>query len=232
MQDKESIRSGKIKSIGLFQCLSDKKILGKMVFGTFIYISITSIYYAQAFYEITMMKEKFHLPMADATDIILLFNASMFICSILAGYLGDIVGRKWIGALSLIVLAIAIWVTYSAQSLAVYVAMGTLTFGMIGASWSVGMAHVGELFPTQIRGSAYGWCVALGRVPSIFAPLIIAYMSTVVPGGVATAMQWSFVILVFALIAYLFGPETHGEEIDDLVVKEADRMDRGVLPQT
>ncbi|AHB04888.2 hypothetical protein U875_05320 [Pandoraea pnomenusa 3kgm] len=228
---KEGIQSGKIKNIGFFQCLSNKKIVSRMIFGTFVYISITSIYYAQAFYEVTMMREKFHLPMTDATDVILLFNAAMFICSILAGYLGDRIGRRLLGALSLIILAVAVWVAYSAQSLALYVGMGMLTFGMIGASWSVGMAHVGELFPTQIRGSAYGWCVALGRVPSIFAPLIIAYMSTVVPGGVATAMQWSFVILVFALIAYLFGPETHGEEIDDLV-NDTDRMDCNPLPRT
>lgn len=216
LQVRESISSGKAKHIGFLEFMKDKNSMVRLMWGTFIYVSITSIYYAQAFYEVTMMEKKFHLPLSGATNVILLFNAGMFVSSLLGSGLAERIGRKAGGVLALLVMAGSVWGAYSTQSVTMYIIMGTITFSMIGTSWTIGMAHVAELFPTQIRGSAYGWCVALGRVPSIFAPLIIAYVSSVVPGGISAAMQWSFVILLFALLAYVFGPETHGKEIDDL----------------
>lgn len=205
----------KRKQIGFFVALRNPKTAKSLIVGAMIYTSITSIYYAQSFYEITYMKQHFGVVLADAIFILGGFNLAMLTGTIISGFVGDRFGRKLPSLVTAVVCAASIWLMYTTDSLTHYIAYGGICFAAIAAFWPIGMAYVGELFPTEIRAAGYGWSVAIGRIPSIFAPMIIAYVGSVAVGGIGAAMRWSFLILIFVVIAYLWGPETTGQEIVD-----------------
>ena len=211
-----TLKLKKRKQIGLFTALKNPRTAKALIVGAMIYTSITSIYYAQSFYEVTYMKQHFGVELGDAILILGGFNIAMLIGTVLSAYVGDRFGRKLPSLWTAVVCAVSIWLMYSTDSLAQYVAYGAICFGCIALFWPIGMAYVGELFPTEIRASGFGWSVAIGRSPSIFAPMIIAYVGSIAVGGIGAAMKWSFVILIFVVIAYLWGPETEGREIVDL----------------
>ncbi len=189
-----------------------------LVWGALIYVSLACIYYSETVFVVQLMVTQLHLAIGTAITVLGLFNVAMFCFSIICGWLSDRLGRRLAGGLTLFMLAVSIWTMFSTTSVVVF---GCFMFGGIGGSWAIGMVHVAEMFPTEIRGSGYGWSVALGRIPSIFAPLIIGWLAEVSDGGMADAMKWSSLVLICAFSAYLFGPETlsreKGSEIVDLV---------------
>jgi len=192
-----------------------------LVWGALIYVSLACIYYSETVFVVQLMVTQLHLAIGTAITVLGLFNVAMFCFSIICGWLSDRLGRRLAGGLTLFMLAVSIWTMFSTTSVVLFVVFGCFTFGGIGGSWAIGMVHVAEMFPTEIRGSGYGWSVALGRIPSIFAPLIIGWLAEVSDGGMADAMKWSSLVLICAFSAYLYGPETlsreKGSEIVDLV---------------
>lgn len=193
------------------------KVRKLFLWGILIYASITTIYYVQAFYQIAVMKESFHTPTSSALYIVGGFAFAMFLGTAFGGVMGDRMPRKIFGGSSLIVCGAAIWLMYSTTSLWMYLTFGAISWFSIGISWTLGMAHVGELFPTEIRGSGFGWAVAIGRIPSIIAPFIGVMLADELHVSLASLMKWSFTLLLFGLVTYVFGPETHKTDVHDLV---------------
>jgi len=179
-----------------------------LLWGSLIYVSLACIYYAETVFVVQLMVTVHHLTNTNAVIVLGLFNVSMFVASIGAGMLSDYVGRKPAGAVLIILLTASLWMMFSTASVPLFILFGCLAFAGIGGSWAIGMVYVAELFPTEVRGSGFGWSVALGRFPSIFVPVAVAWIAGVAPGGMADAMKYSCVVLVCALVAYIFGPET------------------------
>jgi len=179
-----------------------------LALGSLIYISLACIYYAETVFVDHLMVEVHNLTNTNAVAVLGLFNVAMFSFAIGGGMLADRIGRKAAGALVITALGVALWIMFSTASVPVFVLFGCLAFAGIGGSWAIGMVYAAELFPTEIRGSGYGWAVALGRIPSIFVPTVVAWVASIAPGGISDAMKYSSVVLIFALIAYLIGPET------------------------
>lgn len=192
-----------------------------LLWGSLIYVSLACIYYAETVFAVPFMVSELKMGTTVAVATLGLFNLSMFVFSIGCGMLSDRIGRRAAGSLTIVVLAASLWVMFSTTSIPLFVIFGLLAFGGIGGSWAIGMVHVAELFPTEIRGSGYGWSVALGRFPSIFAPLGIAWLASITPGGMGDAMKYSCVVLVCALLAYIFGPESLGrkQQLEDTQVQ-------------
>ena len=179
-----TLKQRKKKQIGFFSALKNPKTAKALIVGAMIYTSITSIYYAQSFYEVTYMKQHFDVALGDAIFILGGFNLAMLAATILSGFVGDRFGRKLPSLWTAIICAASIWMMYTTDSLTQYIIYGAICFGCIAVFWPIGMAYVGELFPTEIRSAGFGWSVAIGRIPSIFAPMIIAYIGSVAPGGI------------------------------------------------
>ena len=179
-----------------------------LTWGSLIYVSLACIYYAETVFVVQLMVSVHKLSNASAIVTLGLFNVSMFAFSILCGALSDRIGRKTAGLITIVVLAAALWVMFSTSSVPLFILFGCVAFAGIGGSWAIGMVYVAELFPTEVRGSGFGWSVALGRLPSIFVPAAVAWVAGVAPGGMSDAMKYSCVVLVCAFVAYLFGPET------------------------
>lgn len=197
------------KRVSFWEALRGSRQLRRHLgLGTLVYISLACIYYAETVFVVQLMETVHHLTTANAVAVLGLFNIAMFSCAIGGGVLADRIGRKAAGAIVIVALALALWTMFSTASLGLFVFFGAIAFAGIGGSWAIGMVYVAELFPTEIRGAGFGWSVALGRLPSVFVPAGVAWVAGFAPGGISDAMKFSAVLLVFAFIAYLTGPET------------------------
>lgn len=202
---------------GLYICLRDVDFRRNMTIGIAIYAGISYITYTQFFYSVFVIESFYHESISRAVDIYLLFAVSYFVSAFGWGYIGDIIGRK-IGGISVIILLMfSTILMYFGNSILWLIVFGCLSYCCIAGVWVISTAHVAELFPTEVRGTAYGWVVAIGRIPSIFAPLVVGYTARILPGGLKFALQISTASLIFALGAYVLGRETIREEIIDLI---------------
>ena len=133
---------------------------------------------------------------------------------IIAAYFVEKTGRKWIlaitgplSALALVVVALLIDVPGAVVAL-------LLVYGMVvQIAIPVLYTYVSELYPTELRGSGFGWASTFSRVGAGFGPLIFASVMWPYLG-----LAWSFAIAgVLVLIAVLwmarFSPETKGAEL-------------------
>ncbi|MEV7647400.1 MFS transporter [Arthrobacter sp. NPDC089319] len=133
---------------------------------------------------------------------------------IIAAYFVEKTGRKWIlaitgplSALALVAVALLIDVPPAVVAL-------LLVYGMVvQIAIPVLYTYVSELYPTELRGSGFGWASTFSRVGAGFGPLIFASIMWPYLG-----LAWSFAIAgVLVLIAVLwmarFSPETKGAEL-------------------
>ncbi|MET1156199.1 MFS transporter [Arthrobacter sp.] len=133
---------------------------------------------------------------------------------IIAAYFVEKTGRKWIlaitgplSALALVVVALLIDVPPAVVAL-------LLVYGMVvQIAIPVLYTYVSELYPTELRGSGFGWASTFSRVGAGFGPLIFATLMWPYLG-----LAWSFAIAgVLVLFAVLwmarFSPETKGAEL-------------------
>jgi MFS transporter, putative metabolite:H+ symporter len=157
----------------------------------------------------------------QAASVITLAALASMPLSFFAGKLFDLVGRRRgaviaFGCVVSGVLGIYALTTTFALTLAMLLAM----FG-INAVLSVLNTFNTELFPTELRGSAFGWANNLiGRIGYVASPIVI--------GQLAQGVGWGPVIrgsVVFPLVALvlllLFLPETRGRELEDTARLEA-----------
>ncbi len=70
-----------------------------------------------------------------------------------------------------------------------------------------------ELFPTELRGNAQGFCYNSGRAIGSFFPPMVGYVSQTLPLG-ATIAIFS-VIASGLMIVMLLLPETRGRTLDE-----------------
>ena len=133
---------------------------------------------------------------------------------IIAAYFVEKTGRKWIlaitgplSALTLVVVALLIDVPPAVVAL-------LLAYGMVvQIAIPVLYTYVSELYPTELRGSGFGWASTFSRIGAGFGPLIFASVMWPYLG-----LAWSFAIAgVLVLLAVLwmarFSPETKGAEL-------------------
>jgi len=128
---------------------------------------------------------------------------------VVAAVLVERVGRKWIlavtgplSALTLVIVAVVVDI----PSAAVF---WLLVFGfVVQVAIPVLYAYVSELYPTDLRGSGFGWASTFSRLGAGFGPLIFA--SVLWPQlGLATsfALAGALVLLSVLWMAF-FSPET------------------------
>ncbi|GAA4865135.1 MFS transporter [Saccharopolyspora rosea] len=100
----------------------------------------------------------------------------------------------------------------AATSLAqLYAGNFLLAFFSLGA-WGVWNTWFGELYPTSVRATAYGWGIAGQRVANAVAPTVIGFLLASAAGfTVVVAGVVGFLVLTAALALLL--PETEGERL-------------------
>ncbi|MDG1481498.1 MAG: MFS transporter [Myxococcota bacterium] len=92
-----------------------------------------------------------------------------------------------------------------------------LIFAIFGVSGVLPVlnAYSTELFPTDVRGDAFGWANnLLGRIGYVLAPALVGFSSLWI--GLGNAMAVSMIFPLIALVILLMTlPETSGRELED-----------------
>jgi len=132
-----------------------------------------------------------------------------------AGKLLDVVGRK-VGATliyaSTIIGVIGAYTAHSVTGLTV-----SLVFAVLGVNTvlTVLNAFTTELFPTQYRGSAFGWSNNLiGRIGYCLSPVAVGALIPRFGWGTTLAATTAFPLLALLLIWFTL-PETRGRELEE-----------------
>lgn len=133
---------------------------------------------------------------------------------IVAAYFVEKTGRKWIlavtGPLSALILVVVALVIEVPAAVITWL----LVYGfVVQIAIPVLYAYVSELYPTELRGSGFGWASTFSRIGAGFGPLI--FVSIMWP---YLGLAWSFAIagalvLVSVLWMARFSPETKGAEL-------------------
>lgn len=131
-----------------------------------------------------------------------------------AGLLADWIGRRQtlclfmglLGALSICCYLSTNWYAIAASFIGLQAMLGV---------WVVAYTINSELFPTELRGAANGWCHNLiGRWGVVVAPILLGWMSTRLGSiGLAAAILGGVAWLTIPVILLLI-PETRGQRLD------------------
>ncbi|MBV1779052.1 MFS transporter [Paeniglutamicibacter sp. ABSL32-1] len=132
---------------------------------------------------------------------------------VIAALLVERVGRKWLlgitGPLSAVVL-VMVAVTINAPALSLF---WLLVFGVVvQIAIPVLYAYVSELYPTELRGSGFGWASSFSRLGAGFGPLAFAALWPVVGLGNLFLSAGVLVLAAVILMAFL-APETKGRQL-------------------
>jgi MFS family permease len=72
-----------------------------------------------------------------------------------------------------------------------------------------------ELFPTEVRGTAQGFCYNAGRAIGSFFPTMVGYVSQSLPLGATIAVASAFASGLMIIMLFLL-PETRGRNLETL----------------
>lgn len=144
---------------------------------------------------------------------LILLQTGAFIGYITFGLIADRIGRRPAFTLFMIgATAVVPLFAFNARSTLTLLAIGPLVGYFAHGSFSVFGAMLAELFPTNIRASAQGFCYNAGRLASAAAPVIIGSAAPRYGLGAALAVNALFFALGGILIWFL--PETRGRELE------------------
>jgi sugar phosphate permease len=78
-----------------------------------------------------------------------------------------------------------------------------------------------ELYPTEVRGTAQGFCYNAGRAFGSFLPAIVGFVSQSLPLGTTIALFSAFASAIMVVMLLLL-PETRGRSLASLDIEPAD----------
>jgi len=151
---------------------------------------------------------------ATATGGFLLVQILGALCGFLLGsYLSDAIGRKqtfmWSAILSFVAILLYMFVPMSDTAL--LIAGVPLNIVLLMKFPPMG-PFMTELFPTELRGNAQGFCYNSGRAIGSFFPTLVGYLSQTWDLGTSIALC-SAVASGLMIVMLLMLPETRGRTI-------------------
>jgi len=160
---------------------------------------------------------------ATGTGGFLLVQILGALCGFLLGsYLSDAIGRKWTFMLSAIGSLVMILIY-------MFVPMGNTALLLVGVPlftvFLIKFPPMGpfmtELYPTNVRGTAQGFCYNGGRALGSFLPTAVGYLSQTLPLGATIALFSAFASGLMVVMLLLL-PETRGRSLASLEPAPAD----------
>ncbi|MEV4902521.1 MFS transporter [Citricoccus sp. NPDC055426] len=134
---------------------------------------------------------------------------------VVAAWLVEKTGRKWLLAVTAVVASGLLTVLAVLLQVPAAVLPLVLAFGfVVQIAIPVLYAYVSELYPTELRGSGFGWASAVSRIAAGVGPLVfVAYL---VP---AIGLAWSFavtgaLVVVAVVVMMRLAPETKGRDLE------------------
>jgi MFS family permease len=186
---------------------------------------------AIAFWLPTYVKTAGHMAALGQGMYLVAQNLASFVSIVVAGYLGDVFGRKKTfmvyGMCSFAALLLLVFFAKSGvQIAAMSCVVSAFSFGLFA---NVGLV-LSELFPTRIRATGQGFCYNSGKAAGGASPLAIGFLAAVLP------LQHSVLMVAaigFALLfaGVIFTKETVGESLDDAAPEILGRESDPVQPR-
>lgn len=147
-----------------------------------------------------------------------MFLASMIgmLGYVVSGAAMDLLGRRATGTFFFLCSAVSLVWAFTAHGALMMPSLVAAMF-FIFALLPICSTYNAELFPTELRANAAGWCnFLLGRPAQVAAPFLVAVLSGVV-GGIGNAVCFLAVgPLLAAVIMIKFMPETKGVRMDEV----------------
>ena len=148
-----------------------------------------------------------------------------------AGWLIDLIGRKYTCAGFYVLAGVSIFFLYQITTLAGQYFWMISTVFSFGAANTATHVYASELFPTEIRATGYGWTTNLvGRVTEVVTPMAIGLL--IVPLGIS----WSIGVVAIgpilgALLVLRYAPETKGLTLEEVQERLASERHQVEAPQ-
>jgi sugar phosphate permease len=140
---------------------------------------------------------------------------------LLGAYLSDAIGRKWtfmwsaIG--SFLMILIYMFVPMD-NTMLLFVGIPLFTIFLI--KFPPMGPFMTELYPTEVRGTAQGFCYNGGRALGSFLPTLVGFVSQSLPLGATIALFSAFASAVMVVMLLLL-PETRGRSLASLDTADA-----------
>jgi putative MFS transporter len=157
---------------------------------------------------------------AEYAAMVLGGGAIGIIGNVVAGRLGDRLGRRLVGAVFLAVLPAAAWLLYRGPGWAVPLGFTSFVFCET-AGLVVVRALSTELFPTSHRATAAGW-VSFVMTIGWAAGLAIVGAGTQAPGDMARMTSWLSLVVALGGLVLLLLPETRRRELEAISEEHED----------
>ena len=164
----------------------------------------------------TFLRTVRHLsaPSAGGFLMIQIFGA---LCGFIIGaFLSDLIGRKWTFLLSAIGSLIMVLVYMAAPLSNVALLFLGFPLNLIRLAMFPPMGpFMTELFPTEVRGTAQGFCYNAGRGIGALFPALVGYLSHALSlaGAIAIFSASAFGLMIVMLLLL---PETRGRSLESL----------------
>jgi len=140
---------------------------------------------------------------------------------LLGSYLSDAIGRKstffWSAVGSFVMILVYMFVPMGNTALLL---VGVPLFTIFLMKFPPMGPFMTELYPTEVRGTAQGFCYNAGRAIGSFFPAMVGFVSQVLPLG-ATIAVFSAVASGIMIVMLFVLPETRGRSLESLEVGTA-----------
>jgi putative MFS transporter len=135
---------------------------------------------------------------------------------ILAAFLVDWFGRRWIIILSALVSAMAIVLFTVSLHMPTQAIFWIGVFGFTNEIVAPSIyCYVPELYPTLMRATGFGWGSTMSRIGAALVPVIFGTILWPIIGLEYTFILMGVLILAATVWLYFVGPETKGRLLDD-----------------
>ncbi|MEO9248526.1 MFS transporter [Citricoccus nitrophenolicus] len=134
---------------------------------------------------------------------------------VVAAWLVEKTGRKWLLAVTAVVASFLLAALAALLGVPAAVLPLVLAFGfVVQVAIPVLYTYVSELYPTELRGSGFGWASAVSRVAAGVGPLV--FVAALVP---VLGLAWAFVVTAVLVVAacllmMAMAPETKGRDLE------------------
>jgi MFS transporter, putative metabolite:H+ symporter len=185
-----------------------------------LFISVMLVYYAALSWMPSILRAQGMDEVAAFAGTTIM-NAVGILGVVTAVLLVEVVGRKWViavsgpaAALALVVFALVLDVPSAA--IAMIAVFGFLSLTVIPVMY----AYVSELYPTPLRASGFGWASSSSRAVTGFAPLLFGAVLWPVLGLPLTFTVLGVLVVAAVLWMAVAAPETRGRELDHITGDE------------
>lgn len=186
----------------------------RLIVGWLVYTANAVGYWGMTLFLTTYIVKKFHATSIDAIRYALVFFLLQAVFVFVGTALADWIGRRPSAILAAVIEIASTALGATSDTLPEYLVFGAVSIATLGWLWGVGDTYVAELFPTVLRGTGFGIAVGGGRVVSIAAPAVVGWAIT--HYGLQTPYLALSGLWVLTIVGYLLGPETRGQELEDL----------------